>query len=167
MYSQRLNAAQRTLLFQSMADVPAITSDTGRNVDDDFRLQRALDLITYGNLRRNAWFPTAVTKGPEYPAAEHFPSSNSTLTNGSISLEDFRPLLRLMLLTQLHVAGIEADEFTSCLAQVEAVTDCLLARLKDGSATQSTGVSFASFDQVLDKSLVCITSLCLVKRNIC
>ncbi|KAF7122635.1 hypothetical protein CNMCM5793_000660 [Aspergillus hiratsukae] len=152
-YPQHLNAAQRTLLFQSMADVPSITSDTGRNVEDDFHLQKALDLITYGNFRRNAWFPTAVTKGPEYPPAENFPSSNSTLTNGSISLKNSRPLLRLMLLTQLHVAGIEPGEFTSCPAQVEAVTDCLLAGFQDRTSADSTAVSFATFDQVLDRSL--------------
>ncbi|PKX92347.1 uncharacterized protein P174DRAFT_504536 [Aspergillus novofumigatus IBT 16806] len=151
-YPDRLNAAQRTLLFQSMADMQATTPDH-RKVEDDFHLQKALDLITYGNFRRNPWFPTAVTKGPEYPPAEHFPSSNSTLTNGLIPLKDFRPLLRLMLLTQLHVAGIEPDEFTSCLSQVETVTDRLLAAFDDRSAADATGVSFATFDQVLDRSL--------------
>ncbi|KAF4250105.1 hypothetical protein CNMCM8980_001964 [Aspergillus fumigatiaffinis] len=152
-YPDRLNAAQRTLLFQSMADMQATTTDTPRNAEDDFHVQKALDLITYGNFRRNPWFPTAVTKGPEYPPAEHFPSSNSTLTNGLIPLKDFRPLLRLMLLTQLHVAGIEPDDFTSCLSQVENVTDCLLAAFQDGTAKDSPGVSFATFDQVLDRSL--------------
>ncbi|GFF52449.1 hypothetical protein IFM61606_06428 [Aspergillus udagawae] len=152
-YPDRLNAAQRVLLFQSMADMQATTSDIPRNVGDDFHLQKALDLITYGNFRRNPWFPTAVTKGPEYPPPEHFPSSKSTLTNGSIPLKDFRSLLRLMLLTQLHVAGIEPDEFTSCLAQVETVTDCLLAAFQERNATDPTGVSFATFDQVLGRSL--------------
>jgi hypothetical protein len=163
-YPDRLNAAQRTLLFQSMADMQANTTDTSRNVEDDFHVQKALDLITYGNFRRNPWFPTAVTKGPEYPPAEHFPSSNSTLTNGLIPLKEFRPLLRLMLLTQLHVAGIEPDEFTSCLAQVETVTDCLLAAFRDRNSPDATGVSFAAFDQVLDRSLVCIKLLFCTKR---
>ncbi|RHZ49493.1 uncharacterized protein CDV56_103200 [Aspergillus thermomutatus] len=152
-YPDRVNAAQRTLLFQSMANLQAAPTNTSRNVEVDFHLQKALDLITYGNFRRNARFPTAVTKGPEYPPAEHFPSSNSTLTNGFISFKDFRPLLRLMLLTQLHVAGIEPDEFPTCLTKVETVTDCLLAGFQDRTATDSTGVSFATFDQVLDKSL--------------
>ncbi|GFF39862.1 hypothetical protein IFM58399_05727 [Aspergillus lentulus] len=152
-YPDRLNAAQRTLLFQSMADMQATTTDTPRNVEDDFHLQKALDLITFGNFRRNPLFPTAVTKGPAYPPAEHFPSSNSTWTNGLIPLKDFRPLLRLMLLTQLHVGGIEPDEFACCLAQVETVTDRLLAAFHDRSAADFTGVSFAAFDQVLDRSL--------------
>jgi hypothetical protein len=162
-YPDRLNAAQRTLLFQSMADVQATTTNTSRNMEDNFHLQKALDLITYGNFRRNPRFPTAVTKGPEYPAAEHFPSSNSTLTDGYIPLKDFRPLLRLMLLTQLHVAGIEPEEFISSLSQVEAMTDCLLTGFQDRSAADSTGVSFSTFDQVLDKSLVRIRLLCLAK----
>ncbi|KAF7166146.1 hypothetical protein CNMCM5623_010023 [Aspergillus felis] len=152
-YPDRLNVAQRTLLFQSMADMQATTTGRNRNVEDDFHLQKALDLITYGNFRRNAVFPTAVTKGPEYPPAEHFPSSNSTLTDGYIPLKDFRALLRLKLLTQLHVAGIGPDEFTSCLSQVETVTDCLLAAFQDRSATDSAAISFATFNQVLDKSL--------------
>ncbi|GFF52075.1 hypothetical protein IFM46972_09448 [Aspergillus udagawae] len=152
-YPDRLNAAQRTLLFQSMADVQATATNTSRNMEDNFHLQKALDLITYGNFRRNPRFPTAVTKGPEYPAAEHFPSSNSTLTDGYIPLKDFRPLLRLMFLTQLHVAGIEPEEFISSLSQVETMTDCLLTGFQDRSAADSTGVSFATFDQVLDKSL--------------
>ncbi|KAH1455488.1 hypothetical protein KXX13_000895 [Aspergillus fumigatus] len=152
-YPDRLNAAQRTLLFQSMADMQAANTNTPRNAEDDFHLQRALDLITYGNFSRNPLFPTAVTKGPEYPPAEYFPSSNSTLTNGYIPVKDFRPLLRLMLLTQLHVAGIDPDEFTSCLAQVETVTDCLLAAFQEQNAADPTGISFATFNHVLGRSL--------------
>ncbi|KAF3388626.1 hypothetical protein F1880_003332 [Penicillium rolfsii] len=150
-YPDRLSKEQRILLFQSMAERKG-NPDSSRGPDDDYHLQKALDLITYGNFKRNHRFPTAVTEGPEYPAVEHFPSSNSTLTSGSIMAEDFRPLLRLMLLTQLYVAGIDPDQFTSSLSEIEAATDCLLAAFIDGGES-SVAVSFAAFDNNFSKSM--------------
>lgn len=151
-YPDRLSKEQRMLLFQSMAEQNG-TPGSSRGLEDDYHLQKALDLITYGNFSRNDRFPTAVTEGPKYPSVEHFPSSNSTLTSGSIPAEDFRPLLWLMLLTQLYVAGIEPDNFTSSLSEIEAATDCLLAAFLDGGES-SAAVSFTAFDNTFSKSMV-------------
>jgi hypothetical protein len=151
-YPDRLSKEQRILLFQSMAEQKG-PPGSSRGPEDDYHLQKALDLITYGNFKRNDRFPTVVTGGPEYPPIEHFPSSNSTLTSGSIPAEDFRPLLRLMLLTQLYVAGIDPDNFTSYLSEIETATDCLLAAFLNGGES-STAVSFAAFDNTLSKSVV-------------
>ncbi|KAA8651135.1 uncharacterized protein ATNIH1004_000013 [Aspergillus tanneri] len=151
-YPDCLSAEQRILLFQSMAEPQVTPARLSRGLGDDYHLQRALDIITYGNFKRNTWFPTAVTKGPKYPPVEHFPSSNSTLTSGSIPAEDFRPLLRLMLLTQLYIAGIDPDNFTSFLSEIEAATDCLLAAFLNSGESLTT-VSFTAFDNTLSKSM--------------
>lgn len=151
-YPDRLSKEQRNLLFQSMAEQKE-TPGSSRGPEEDYHLQKALDLITYGNFKRNNRFPTAVTEGPKYPPIEHFPSSNSTLTSGSIPAEDFRPLLRLMLLTQLYVAGIDPDNFTSSLSEIEAATDCLLAAFLN-AGDSSTAVSFPAFDKALCNSMV-------------
>jgi hypothetical protein len=151
-YPDRLSTNQRILLFQSMAKQKKIP-ESPRGPGDDYHLQKALDVITYGNFKRNKRFPTAVTEGPKYPPIEHFPSSNSTLTSGSIPAEDFRPLLRLMLLTQLYVAGIDPDNFTSSLSEIEAATNCILAAFLN-SGESSTAVSFTAFDNTLSKSMV-------------
>ncbi|OKO91896.1 hypothetical protein PENSUB_12969 [Penicillium subrubescens] len=149
-YPDRLSTKQRILLFQSMAKQKG-TPGSSRGPEEDYHLQKALDLITYGNFKRNKRFPTAVTEGPEYPSIEHFPSSNSTLTSGSIPAEDFRPLLRLMLLTQLYVAGIDPDNFTSSPSEIEAATECLLAAFLN--AADSPAVPFTAFDNILGNSM--------------
>lgn len=152
-YPDRLSAEQRILLFQSLTESQGTSAGSARNLGDDYHLQKALEIITYGNFKRNVQFPTAVSKGPQYPPPEHFPSSNSTLTSGSIPVDDFRPLLRLMLLTQLYVAGLDPDIFTCSLSEIEAATDCLLAAfLHDGES--STAVSFIAFDKIIGNSMV-------------
>lgn len=152
-YPDRLSAEQRILLFQSIVEPQVTPAGSSRGPGDNYHLQKALEIITYGNFKRNVRFPTAVTKGPKYPPVEHFPSSNSTLTSGLIPAEEFRPLLRLMLLTQLYVAGIDPDNFTPFLSEIEAATDCLLAAFLNGGES-STAVSFAAFDNTLSKSMV-------------
>ncbi|KAJ5403157.1 uncharacterized protein N7487_009053, partial [Penicillium crustosum] len=151
-YPDSLSAEQRILLFQSLTESQGSSARSARNLGDDYHLHKALEVIVYGNFKRNVQFPTAVSQGPQYPPPEHFPSSNSTLTSGSIPNEDFRPLLRLMLLTQLHVAGLDPDIFTFSLSEIEAATDCLLAAfLHDGWS--STAVSFTAFDNIIGNSM--------------
>lgn len=162
-YPDRLSTKQRILLFQSMAEQKG-TPGSSRGLGEDYHLQKSLEFITYGNFKRNKRFPTAVTEGPKYPPIEHFPSSNSTLTSGSIPAEDFRPLLRLMLLTQLYVAGIAPDNFTSSLSEIEAATDCLLAAFLNGGHS-STAVYFTAFDDTLDKSMVRNCHALLAAKN--
>ncbi|KAJ5301424.1 hypothetical protein N7508_006287 [Penicillium antarcticum] len=151
-YPDRLSAEQRILLFQSLTESQGTSAGSARNLGDDYHLQKALEIITYGNFKRNVQFPTAVSKGPQYPPPEHFPSSNSKLTSGSIPDDDFRPLLRLMLLTQLYVAGLDPDIFMCSLSEIEAATDRLLAAfLHDGES--STAVSFIAFDKIIGNSM--------------
>jgi hypothetical protein len=152
-YPDRLSAEQRILLFQSLTEPQGTSAGSARNLGDDYHLQKALEILTYGNFKRNVQFPTAVSKGPQYPPPRHFPSSNSTLISGSIPDEDFRPLLRLMLLTQLYVAGFDPDVFMSSLSEIEAAADCLLAAfLHDGES--STAISFTAFDNIIGNSMV-------------
>ncbi|CEJ61638.1 hypothetical protein PMG11_10166 [Penicillium brasilianum] len=149
-FPDRLSTQQQLLLFQSMTEPQGTFVNPSRSAADDHHVGKALEIITYGNFKRNARFPTAVTQGPKYPPVEHFPSSNSTLTTGSIPVEDFRPLLRLMLLTQLYVAGIDPDNFTSLLSEIEAATDCLLTTFLNGEES-SSAVSFTTFSNALRK----------------
>lgn len=152
-YPDRLSTEKRILLFQSMTEPQGTFGKSSRGPAEDYDLGKALEIITYGNFKRSARFPTAVTKGPEYPPVEHFPSSNSTFTSGTIPVEDFRPLLRLMLLTQLYVAGIGPENFMSFVSEIEVTTDCLLATFLDGEES-STAVCFEAFDNTLSKSMV-------------
>ncbi|EPS31690.1 hypothetical protein PDE_06647 [Penicillium oxalicum 114-2] len=142
---------QRRLFFQSIAEQKE-TPRLSRGVGDDCDLQKALDLITQGNFKRDKRFPTRVILGPQYPPAEHFPSSFSTLTSGLISREDLRPLLRLMLVTQLHLAGIDPECFASSLAEIEASTDSLLALFLSGDDS-SANVTFSAFEKAIGDSL--------------
>ncbi|KAJ5757553.1 uncharacterized protein N7511_006247 [Penicillium nucicola] len=151
-YPDRLSAEQRILLFQSMTEPQGTPAGSPRNLGDDYHLRKALEIITYGNFKRNVQFPTAVMKGPQYPPAEHFPSSNSTLTSGSIPEKDFRPLLRLMLLTQLYIAGIDPDNLKSFPSEIEVTTDCILAAFVHGGQS-SNAVSFKAFDSILSSSM--------------
>ncbi|KAJ5378170.1 uncharacterized protein N7496_005579 [Penicillium cataractarum] len=151
-YPDRFSAKQRVLLYQSMTEPLGTFAQESRNPEDDYHLAKAIEIITYGNFKRNSRFPTAVSKGPEYSPVEHFPSSNSTFTSGKIPVEDFRLLLRLMLLTQLYVAGIGPENFTSFLSEIEGKTDCLLATFLTGDGL-SNAVSFTAFDSALANSM--------------
>lgn len=153
LYPEGLNAAHRILLFQSMREQPEAASSGHRGNENDFHLQKALDLITYGNFQRDSQFPTAVTRGPEYPPANHFPSSSSNSTSGVIPVDEFRPLLRLMLITQLYVAGIEPYQFVTCSSQVETATDCLLAALISTMDAEPS-IPCSTFDKCLEQSMV-------------
>ncbi|KAJ5145722.1 uncharacterized protein N7515_000286, partial [Penicillium bovifimosum] len=148
-YPERLSAEQRILLFQSLTESPGPSAGSARSPGDDYHIRKALEIVTYGNFKRNGLFPTAVRKGPQYPLPEHFPSSNPTLASGSIQADEFRLLLRLMLLTQLYAAGLDPEVLTCSLAEIETATDCLLAAFLRKSST----VSFTAFDEVIGNSI--------------
>jgi hypothetical protein len=152
-FPDSLSTQQQLLLFQSMTEPQGTFISPSRSSADDYHVGKALAIITHGNFKHDARFPTAVTHGPKYPPVEHFPSSNSTWMTGTIPLEDFRPLLRLMLLTQLYVAGIDPDNFTSLLSEIEAATDCLLTTFLNGEES-SSAVSFTPFANTLSQSVV-------------
>lgn len=65
-------------------------------------------------------------------------------------MNEFKPLLHLMVVFNLYSIGLEAEDFTTCIPQVEKVTDCLLAAFQAGP----NGISWDEFNKVLTDDIV-------------
>lgn len=149
----------RVVVFQSMTSLedPSGSSPDSkrqRGEEDDFHLQEVLDSINSSSYWRDPEYPKWVIDGPKYPASLYSSSWSKDL-HRLIPMDEFRSLLRLLVVSQLYRGGIDAQQFSTCLPQLENVTDCMLAAFKEGNDT--TGIPWEVFDQVVGRSMVRIS----------
>lgn len=139
------------ICFQSMASLASwkVARDKSlREEADDRDLINVLSGMK--NRRRHPDQLKVMIRGPKQPPPSQFPSSWSRDLDQFIPTDEFRSLLRLMVVLNLFSSGIEAKDFATSIPQTEKVTDCLLAAFQAGP----NGISWDVFDRVIRNDMV-------------
>ncbi|KAK8112934.1 Restriction of telomere capping protein 5 [Apiospora sp. TS-2023a] len=144
----------RRLLFQSMSanKLPAPVawpSPDARGGPDDEHLLRAHGLVSSFNKRRDKSRPMVMYYGPPIIDVSQLPPSRSQDFSGSISSEQLRPLLRLLVASQLFLTGIGPDVVGRDPRKLDASVDSIIGTFTD-TMTQS-GITWESFELVLKR----------------
>lgn len=140
-----LERKRRRLLFQSMMNIFTTLQYITRLDKDDEDLNDVLDLLNEDN--NSVWHAGAYNgfEVPLFSAAESFPSSNSSELSGTISKDEFRSWLRLVLLSRLDPVGD-----VRWRRELEAVTDSMLDCFCESNARQvEDGISWQAFNNTI------------------
>lgn len=146
----------RVVVFQSMTSLENLSESSPdpkrqRGEEDDLHLQEVLDCINSSNYWRDPEYPKWVVDGPKYPVSLYSSSWSKDL-HRLIPMDEFRSLLRLLVVSQLYRGGIDVQQSLTCLPRLENITDCMIAAFKEENDT--SGIPWEVFDQVVGRSMV-------------
>lgn len=137
------------LCFQSLASL--VPKERNKSLRDEADDEDLIDVLSgMRGKRRHPDLPKIMIRGPEQHPPSHFPSSWSSDMDQLIPVNEFQPLLYLMVVLNLYDIGLGAEDFTTYIPQVEKVTDCLLAAFQAGP----NGISWDEFNKVLTDEMV-------------
>lgn len=145
------------LLFQylSVKRVPAPTawpSSEARGGPDDEHLLRAHALVSSFNKRRGKYRRMVMHYGPPFIDISQLPPSTSQDFSGSISREEFRPLLRLLVASQLFLTGVGPNVVCRDPDKLDASVDSILGTFAD--MTTLSRIKWESFELALKGEVI-------------
>jgi len=152
-YSAGLIARRRRVLFQSLA-----THNTGppekihRSNEDDEDLLEALQFVeqyNYVTLESNM---SCNVRGPPIPSTESFPSSWSRKLDIQIRYQDFKALVRLLLVSQSDHAMINMQQSDDSVAGFDGAA----AFVCNAFASNEEDIGWGAFNQALGSSMLSI-----------
>ncbi|KAI9930696.1 hypothetical protein MW887_011451 [Aspergillus wentii] len=144
----------RRVAFQSLATLDPFPSkqlqQRQRDEEDDFHLERVIHRINKEYNWQNPEDPKCIIFGPELSVSDYASSWSNDL-HRLIPIDEWRSLLRLLLVSQLYRGGINPQQFSTYPPQLEHVIDSVLGAFKEN--TNATGISWEVFDRVVARSM--------------
>ena len=154
LYQNRLDARKRRMIFQSVTtragDTGSGGGNTSRSAENDEDLREVYEYVVSHNYQDQDLGHTIIhLPGPELAALENFPSSQSRKLDRSISCQDFKALVKILLVTQLFDT-VDPEKATENLDQLNHIVESIIK----GFVKEKNDVDWSTYEKGVSQSVV-------------